>query len=276
MNNMKIPQNNIVISLLALLLSFTTFGYNRKFSNVTERILVICYKHEALAKEYYQIIPPDQSISHFFPHAHCFGQSILWAELKLKNTLGQELPFRGGLDLVNPETGLIPSGEMQQLFKEYLANKYAFIPMQIKVVDNETFQMTANAAEELTRGIDQLACQTINTTAQFMNPLSELPSMPDLSSISSQINTKMDIFNESLEPTNQETPSADTPKKKCRFGLGRIAKAGAGLAGVSLCRDLHFVIVDTGEIGTPAPTKPGVVVSRVKKPILIAEINQGG
>src|SRR5204862_886266 len=111
--------------------SSVTYGYNFIFSNVTERFLVICYKLEALSQEYYQIIPPDQSISHYFYNVHCFGGSILWAELKETDAFGNELPFQGGIALVDPETGEIPLGVAQNLFKTTLANRYAFIPMQI-------------------------------------------------------------------------------------------------------------------------------------------------
>lgn len=248
-------KKNILYLSLLVFGNSTILGYNFTFSNVTERFLVVCYKLEALAKEYYQIIPPDQSLSHYFPNAHCFGQSILWAELKETDAFGRDLPFHGGMDLIDPETGMI-EGEMQQLFKKNLANKYAFIPMQIKVVDNETFQMTVDAAVELTQGIDSLSCQTVKTVAQFMSPV------PPITPTSPQSVVK--------------TPSSKPIISSCRFGLGQIAKGGGELAGVTLCRDLHFVLLDTGEIGSPAPTKPGAIVSRIKKPILIAEINQGG
>jgi len=252
-------KKKFLLLIIFILSNNITLGYNFFFSNVTERFLVICYKLEGLSQEYYQIIPPDQSVSHYFYNVHCFGHSILWAELKETDAFGNELPFRGGIDLMDPETGEIPMGVAQNLFKSMLANKYAFIPMQIKVVDNETFQMTANAAAELMQGIDRLSCQTINVVLEFLIP-SSTDNKQDLA--------KNDVL------TNK--PLSPKTIKKCRFGLGQIAKGGADLAGVSLCRDLHFVIVDTGEIGTPTPTKSTSFVSRVRKPILIAEINQGG
>jgi hypothetical protein len=261
---MKLLKKNLFFILTLLLCNNIVFGYKFKFSNVTEKILVVCYKLEGLSREYYQIIPPDQSVSHYFPNAHCFGGSILWAEFKLNNALGQPIPFQGGIDLVDQESGQIPMGEFQELFKSTVANKYAFIPMQIKVVDNETFQMTAQAAQDLMLGVDDLACQTIKTVATFMNPI---PS---------------DVIPTSTKKGAPQSPTTTAPKiieppLNCRFGLSKIAEGGAGLAGVSLCRDLHFLIVDTGEIGTPSSaTKGAPVTSRVKKPILIAEINQGG
>ncbi len=245
-------KKNIFLTLLLLLCASTAFGYKFTFSNVTERTIIISYKLETLPQSYYQILYPDQSISHYFPNLHCFGGSILWAEVKSKDAFGRDLPFNGGLDLLDQETGEID----QELFASKLANKYAFIPMQIKVVDNETFQMTANAAQDLMEGIDRLACGTIDAVATFSVP----PSPTDLLSPSL-----------SLDDNSQKQSN-----KKCRFGLGKLAKGAAGLAGSSLCRDLHFLMVDTGEMGSPTPTKAGVTVSRVKKPILIAEINQGG
>jgi hypothetical protein len=363
---------------------------------------------------------PDQSVSYYFPNLHCFGGSILWAEYKTKDALGKDLPYHGGIDLVDPISGEIPKGTSQNLFKTELANKYAFIPMQIKVVDNETFQATVNAAEELAQGIDSFTCETINTVKTFINPLSSssssmgrgmssstsgtnkeggvsgaisnvinkiadkisgddkkkeiteddfvtveadsrLNNLKDLikahdakqalffmnrykkdllsvisesqfNSVYDQLETRPeDLFDYDYQdmlytlgeprpslhnaPKNREiltretklkqdidlsgkinthmasnTSSAmgmgsgmgmnsmnpSTGNKQCRFGLGQIAKGGGTLAGISLCRDLHFVIVDTGEVGSPAPTKESMTVSRVKKPILIAEINQGG
>jgi len=279
-----------ILPLLVIILSnISLFGYNFRFTNTTERFLVLCYKLEGLSQEYFQIIPPDQSVSHHFKNLHCLGQSILWAEVKTHDIFGRELPFGGGIDLIDPETDMIPLGNMQQLFKDYLANKYAFIPMQIKVVSNETFQLTADAAAKLARGIDTFACQTIKTVAQFMSATPNTPNSPNspdnqnspnennvlpaLPALPNEIlPTHMDITN-----INQTDPSAARKAiKDCRFGLGKIAAAGADLAGVSLCRDLWLIVTDTGEVGSPAPTKPGTVVSRVKKPILIAEINQGG
>ena len=275
----RFNKKNIVVLLFFLAYNTLSMGYNAIFSNVTERFLVLCYKLEGLSQEYYQIIPPDQSISHYFPNLHCFGQSILWAELKEKDSLGKDIPFNGGLDLVDPESGTI-APDMQQLFKQYVANKYAFIPMQIKVVNNETFQFTIDAAEELMQGIDELACQTINTTVQFMNPLPSI-NPPSMQNVKAQQKEKsfdpLELLSSVTESTNnQPTKPSKTAMAQCRFGLGKLAKGGANLAGVSLCRDLHFAIVDTGEVGTPMQTKPGVIVSRLKKPILIAEINQGG
>lgn len=414
---MIFSQKNILTTLVLLLCSNVAFGYNFTFSNVTEKTLVIAYKLEGLSQEYYQILMPDQSVSYYFPNLHCFGGSILWAEYKAKDALGRDLPFHGGIDLVDPKSGEILKGDAQNLFRTEVANKYAFIPMQIKVVDNETFQMTVNAAEELAQGIDSFSCETINTIKTFTNPLSPSSSMSggmnkpatndkkeggisgaisnvinkiadkigvsdkkeesigneyemidkspnaialldnlnellekkdgknalffikhyknDLLNIISQdqfdfvydhLNTspefieaddytdmldklktkrpnqlnaprdslipnrekklKQDIdlsgtINTHMATTTSSTMSMNSmntsaSNKQCRFGLGQIAKGGGTLAGISLCRDLHFVIVDTGEIGSPAATKEGATVSRVKKPILIAEINQGG
>lgn len=404
---MLFSRKNIFATLALLLCSSVAFGYNFTFSNVTEKVLVIAYKLEGLSQEYYQILMPDQSVSYYFPNLHCFGGSILWAEYKAKDALGKDLPYHGGIDLVDPTSGEILKGTSQNLFRTEVANKYAFIPMQIKVVDNETFQMTVNAAEELAQGIDSFSCETINTVKAFSNPLSgsgmgggmggstsgdkkeggitgaisnvinkiadkigdndnkkelseedfesrldnlntllkaqdaknalffmkkykkellkeitegQFDSVYDMLNVPYQDEITAQDYNDMLTTLNRSslispqrnidlsgninTHMASTTSspmgmssgmntsstmgmgmnsmntsnanKQCRFGLGQIAKGGGTLAGVSLCRDLHFVIVDTGEVGSPTPTKEGVTVSRVKKPILIAEINQGG
>jgi len=383
---MIISLKKIIATIALMLCGNIALAYNFRFSNVTERVLVICYKLEGLSQEYYQIIPPDQSVSYYFPNWHCFGGSILWAEYKAKDAFGKNLPFNGGADLVDELSNEIlnapfhdpSSGETfpfqdslsrkvrpatgQELFKAMVASKYAFIPMQIKVVDNETFQMTVDAAEQLSQGLDSLACETINTIksftgvkaaenasssmggmgsgmgkssmessmgnigssmgksagsamgkaldnaaetlmggnnpqatisappnyiplppAELSGPPSDMPPTPEqhmeqgILTSEGRIAEQMDLTgNINTHMATSSSKPAATTSKECRFGLGSVAKGGATLAGVSLCKDLHFVIVDTGEVGSPAPIKEGQTASRVKKPILIAEINQGG
>jgi hypothetical protein len=387
----------VSLALSSLLLPLGSYAYTFKFSNTTERNIVINYKLEGLSEDYYDIIPADQSITRSFANAHCFGQSILWAEFKTEDSLGRAIPHNGGLDFIDEDSGIIPKGEKQKLFKNKIAHKYALIPMQIKVVDNETYQLTIDAAKGITQGIETLGCQIVSTVFGGINdtkkdteektpnvksdiiavddfedlldedkpqttplglpstrqPLA-LPStitgetsnssvfaLPTTTNSATAIYAELqqylrdknsrsaflimknnkeklltlipqDNFNyaynlltkESLKDYEFElvsfligsksepkrigydkddintnfnikgAMSSLTSKNKCRLGLAKMAKNAGNLAGVSLCRDLHFAIVDTGEVGVPL--QKGKTVTRVKKPILIAEINQGG
>lgn len=381
----------VLLIITPLLASLFCQGYTFRFSNVTERNIIISYKLEGLSQNYFDIIPADQSIARYFPNAHCFGQSILWTEYKTHDSLGRAIPYNGGLDLVDESSGLIPKGEKQELFETKVANKYAFINMQVKVLDNETYQMTVDAAKGLTEGIETLGCQVISTVLGGTNdtgkdeqdssdkapdilavddfedllddekpktsplglpsteqplalpsimheetPLLALPTTHSAQAIYAELQQYLSDKNgssalmvmknhkdklltimpeenfdyayktllkgslrdyefELIEFIIKSKPSKNligdnsdlnknidtktalsslTSKNKCRLGLAKIAKKAGDLAGVSLCRDLHFAIVDTGEMGVPA--KKGKTTTSIKKPVLIAEINQGG
>src|SRR5581483_387881 len=115
-------------------------------------------------KDYYQVIPGGKTVKQVFNNAYCL-ERLSWAPWD------KTAPFNGGMDFVDKTNGRIPE-EKQREFGDKLAYHYAFIPMEIEMQPNEVFQKTRKAAAELLKGIDYLACQSIDAAKTFSNPLS--------------------------------------------------------------------------------------------------------
>jgi len=196
---------------------------------LTDPIVVKINQRRVDNKDYYQIINSFESAKQVFDNAYCL-EKMSWAPYD-KNK-----PLNGGMDLVDQVSGRIPKSNQRQ-FGDRVAPRYAFSPIEIKIEPSEVFQQTSKAAKELLKGLDTLACQTLNETKSFLGITA-----------TERLAKKLgDLGDDSKDAIEGATKADDTPSdlkdpEKCSFSLGKIGDASGKLAGYTLCKSREFHI----------------------------------
>jgi hypothetical protein len=234
-------------------------SYEFDFSNLVSdggAIVLRINQRRADNKDYYQIIPHGSTPKQVFDNAFCL-EKISWAPYN------PNAPLRGGLDLVDRTLLRIPE-ENQRKFGDVVAPRYAFTPIEIKMLPNKVFSQTVADATNLLKGIDTLTCQVLSTVKDFEGisaaenltkgatdmGSSVLGALENASGTKSKFD---ELFKTSTSASNDPfanlgggstTKTAKAKEtNKCQWGLGQIGDAAGKLAGSTLCKSRQFIIV---------------------------------
>lgn len=225
--------------LISILTTNTAlFGYELFFSNFTDKALVIASKKRSgIVEKYYQIVPAGGSVIQVWDDANCL-ESLQWAELNPK------LPLHGGQDLIDPNQGhQIPRNKQDTFRKTFTnvgdkgKNLYLWNDLKIVIVPNDIFEKTVTAATKLIHGFDTMVCQSIDQLT---------------------LDVQHKIKNAQTKLNSSKT------QYDCFFNLAQIAEAAGKIAGISICKNRSFAILDTGKED-----------ELTGEPLLIAETGEG-
>lgn len=216
------------------------FCYELFFSNFTDKFLIIASKKRAgIIEKFYQIVAPGGSVIQVWDDANCL-ESLQWTELN------ENLPLKGGKDLIDPKQGYQIPRNKQDIFRKTFTNindkgkgLYLWNNLKIIMVPNEIFKQTREAATKLVEGFDTAACQSVDTIIK-----------------SNDVLFAIDQAKKLLTPAKTQN--------ECLSNLAQIADAAGKIAGISICTNRQFAIFDTGKED-----------ELTGMPLLIAETGEG-